>query len=498
VELLFRERDAAAMDDFKWPYSTYAGAHSICRNIIASNALDSLAIYVNEIPPKGKVDVTLSPVIALPQVIHELNQLELEVNGKIIRLPMSMESGQVVELESEQEGRLYSQSGQLLERFRPVCPDGWPSLNSGDNALRFHGESIDTAFSARAEVTAIAMGTPFGTRSAAVNWDMLRIDYDMPRTIFQQDGHDNVWSICQRDEQGQSPNDTARLSVDIQVDAVGGIQSGYHSPNGSKLLDGCQDVACYQTSNFNDYAKFAYDSENQGTAKPGVTFDIAHVDSEKSADGALRFNARSQRMDASGWAAVGRRFETPLDISGAKALACWLKGDASGATFKIQLRDVNGLWHDMVTSVTFSGWKFIEFPLDNLQLDPTQIAYILYYYNNLPAGRTIDNATTDGFPVSCVVDDVKVITQNVELDTPIFTVNGQTVRFPVKLRSGHRLSCNPQGKWLVKDDMGNVLSNGELESPMPSLRPGANPAALTFQRAGSEFFRVTICTAKEY
>jgi hypothetical protein len=46
--------------------------------------------------------------------------------------------------------------------------------------------------------------------------------------------------------------------------------------------------------------------------------------------------------------------------------------------------------------------------------------------------------------------------------------------------------------------MGNVLSNGELESPMPSLRPGANPAALTFQRAGSEFFRVTICTAKEY
>ena len=117
--------------------------------------------------------------------------------------------------------------------------------------------------------------------------------------------------------------------------------------------------------------------------------------SQYAPNGSLQFNARSARSDTAGWAAIGRRFDKPIDISNGKTLAFWLHGDASGSTFKVQLRDVKGIWHDMTTSVSFNGWKYVEFNLAGAKLDLKQVEYILYYYNGLPAGRTIDSATTE-------------------------------------------------------------------------------------------------------
>jgi len=55
--------------------------------------------------------------------------------------------------------------------------------------------------SARAELTLIALGPPLENRVPAsqVKWELLRDDYDAPRTVARLDGRENVWQVvCRR------------------------------------------------------------------------------------------------------------------------------------------------------------------------------------------------------------------------------------------------------------------------------------------------------------
>ncbi|NQU43568.1 hypothetical protein HQ520_09795, partial [bacterium] len=187
-----------------------------------------------------------------------------------------------------------------------------------------------------------------------------------------------------------------------------------------------------------------------------------------------------------------------VDISAADGIGLWLKGDGSGASFKVQLRDVDGKWHDMVTPVSFNGWQFLEFQLSGATLDLSQVEYILYYYNGLPASRTIDNVATTGRTVSCIVDDVKAMRDSARLGTPVFTVNGQSVTFPVDLYSGYSLTCKDQVNWTVQGGSGQEIASGKVEGTFPVLKAGANEAKLTFRTKESESFRVTMNTMKRY
>ena len=298
-------------------------------------------------------------------------------------------------------------------------------------------------------------------------------------------------------ERGASPSDEAKLEFGMEVASAGTSINAYTSP-ASTLLDSCSTPEEYQQGGRNDYAQFAFDSENQGTAKPGVTFSVEKVASERSADGGLLFTATSVRTDTGGWAAIGRRFEQPVDISTAGGIGLWLKGDGSGASFKVQLRDVDGKWHDMVTPVSFNGWQFLEFQLGGAKLDLRRIEYILYYYNGLPASRTIDNVATTGRPVGCVVDGVKAMRDSAKLGHPVLTINGQSVSFPVDLHSGASLICRDQVNWSVRGINGQEVGSGKVAGTFPVLKAGANEAKLTFKTKDSDEFRVTVSTMKRY
>ncbi|NLF16166.1 MAG: hypothetical protein GX595_02765 [Lentisphaerae bacterium] len=496
VELLLRERDADRMGDYTWPYSTSAASHPNTRSAINPAALSSVRVYLNAIPAGGKVDVTVGPILALPQIKVDLTDLVLSLNGRRMVLPVRLESGHYLEFEGLDDCAHYDERGELLARFVPACPDGEPRLLPGENRLDLSGGAGSDG-SRRAEVTVMALGEPFGRRAEAVDWARLERDYGLPRVILAEDGRDNAWTVYRRDEGGASPNDEGRLEFEIEVISAGTSQEAYDHP-ASTLLDDCADPSQYQAGGRNDYAKFAFDSENQGTAKPGVTFSVAKAASEKSPDGGLQFTATSVRSDTGGWAAVGRRFETPVDISTASGIGLWLKGDGSGASFKVQLRDVQGKWHDMVTPVTFDGWQFLEFRLADAKLDLTQIEYILYYYNGLPAARTIDNVATTGQAVRCVVDGVKAMRQTARLSTPVFTLNGEAVTFPAELFSGCTLRCTDGETWTVRGPGGQELSRGRVEGRFPRPRAGANAARLAFAGKDSDAFRVVVTTVTCY
>ena len=90
IELLLRERDAERMGDYEWPYTTAAGNHAVCRNVIYPSAISSIKLYLNNIPANGQVDVTVSPVIARPVVENELKDITLTVNGKEVKIPVTL------------------------------------------------------------------------------------------------------------------------------------------------------------------------------------------------------------------------------------------------------------------------------------------------------------------------------------------------------------------------------------------------------------------------
>jgi hypothetical protein len=65
------------------------------------------------------------------------------------------------------------------------------------------------------------------------------------------------------------------------------------------------------------------------------------------------------------------------------------------------------------------------------------------------------------------------------MDTPILTMNGQSFRFPVTLKAGHKLVCRDQLHWAVFDAKRAQVAEGELVAPLPVLQSGSNRISFT-------------------
>ncbi|MDD4538958.1 MAG: CIA30 family protein [Lentisphaeria bacterium] len=480
VELPLRERDSARLTDYEWPYRASGGSHAVYRNYIRTSALSEINVFINEVPAGGTVDVVISPIFSLPLRKNSLSELSLAVNGRQLTLPWALGSGEYVEIKGPDGVAHYNERGEFQDRIKP---EALPVLAAGDNAITLAAKGLD-GLDTRAELTVIALGESFGAAAEKVDWAALDREYEMPRVVTAKDIADggDKWTISSR-----AGATRPRLEIEIDVQAVGAARDA-HDASSARLVDACSALAEYRPSERNDYAKFAFDSENQGTAKPGVTFTTTAAASPYSEDGALCFTATSTRQDNGGWAAVGRRFAQPLDFSGANALSFWLHGDGGNYTFKVQLRDVKGAWHDMVTRVDFTGWRLCSFPLDDLKLDPGAIAYILYYFNSLGGGRT----------ASCLVDDVKAVSAEYYLDTPVLTLAGQDYAFPVRLAGGQRLRCRDGRHWQLLNARGKEMASGDLPAALPPLPPGESLLRLALKKTGGKDFKLLLRAVKIY
>ena len=82
-----------------------------------------------------------------------------------------------------------------------------------------------------------------------------------------------------------------------------------------------------------------------------------------------------------------------------EGIGFWLRGDANGGQFKLQLRDKAGAV-DYYIKNDFRGWRYQQLarPAKD-SIDYTNVRRLLFYYNQLPAKTT----------VSCAIDDVKAL-----------------------------------------------------------------------------------------
>ncbi|MBT3375105.1 MAG: hypothetical protein HN742_24040 [Lentisphaerae bacterium] len=483
-ELLFRERDSERAFGLKWPYVRGA-SYDLCHRDLNTSRVSEINLLLNRIPANGRTDVTIGPIVGTTAMRTTLEDIVLTVNGKRLVIPVGASSGDLLELEGPELGAHYDKHGSLLTHFQPRYPDGMPVLNTGVNPITFACAGSGVA-PARATVSVVSLGKPFGTRAKEVDWSKLQYEYDMPRMITRFDGRDNSWTSVLRDEGEASPGDRATLDLDIAVERIGATEA-VRDDKDAIVIDDCANPAAFLPSEQNDYSRFARDSESVGVAK-GVTREVTAAPGRDRPDGAVLFTARSSRQSDTGWAAIGRKFPEPLDLSKIDSITLWLKGDGCGASFKMQFWDVNGTHHDLVTEVGFVGWQFIQLPVLESAIDWGKIEYVVYYYNNVPAaGKS-----------ACVIDEVKAhrLTRAQSV-RPVLVVNGRETNMPVAIGRGQILRCREGKRWMLVEK-GQPLSKGEFDSALPALRKGVNTLQLRCDKLKDADCRIAVSCAKVY
>jgi len=153
-ELHLRERDAERFGDFSWPYG---GIYEVYRSPLIRSHVSALNVYCNNLPPRGELKCRIGPVVAVPVVMVKLANPAISVGDKKLVFPVTVESGQYIEMESATDCKLYDERGALLQQ---VTPQGdVPALAAGDNAFVFSCGAPE-GHATRANVTVITLGEP--------------------------------------------------------------------------------------------------------------------------------------------------------------------------------------------------------------------------------------------------------------------------------------------------------------------------------------------------
>lgn len=479
-EIPLRERDADKHRDYEWPYADMGGIYMTPVN---RDHIGEMNLYLNNLPPNDTATVYLSPIKALRTSRVKLGNPTLDLNGQKLTLPTTLGSGDYVELDSIEDCRVYDERGTLLQRLALTGKS--PLLKAGENRIAFSCDR-PVGFAARAEITAVASGAPLEGRTppAQVNWQLLRDEYDAPRVVTKLDGKENSWEVICR--KGEKP---APFGVEIDVEQVNASDAAYNSP-GAVTLESFDDPSFFADSPGDPLAKPVYDAKTKSSAvKSGVTQALQRsTDQVKIGAASARYTATSTLPDNSGWSVRGRRYLKPLDLSKAQGIGFWLYGDGKGEAFKLQLHDNARGWYDMVTHVSFVGWRYQHFDFSGPgNLDRANIQQVLIYYNGIPSNQT----------VTCYVDDIRAVPTVAGLRSPELTIGTQRLVLPAELSTGDRLvfdgsrcrlyrKAEPEPQW-IRPQGAPVM-----------LQPGRNRVVLSFGSDLLPQFRVAVSLVKHY
>ena len=140
--------------DYAWPYGN---PYSIYRERVDNNHIESLNVWVNNLPARGSVTCFISPVRALPLMKAKIRNPRVTVGSQTVLLPVEMESGSYLEMTSPSDCKLFGPGGNLIREVQ--LKDGTPVLESGVNTLRFGCDNLSAA-NPRVKVTTFTSGAP--------------------------------------------------------------------------------------------------------------------------------------------------------------------------------------------------------------------------------------------------------------------------------------------------------------------------------------------------
>jgi hypothetical protein len=173
VELIESEGDRYR--NYRWPYEQpdsawspppgdeegtealhwYMGGYHIYRERVHYDQVECLGLYLNNIPEGREVSVQVGPIKALPLKNGILAHPTLSLNGSMLTLPVTLETGQYLELDINGGYTVYGPDGAvvLTDRLHGAIPQ----INSGENEIGFTCNQPE-GYTPRAQVTVIMQG----------------------------------------------------------------------------------------------------------------------------------------------------------------------------------------------------------------------------------------------------------------------------------------------------------------------------------------------------
>ncbi|MGQ9729750.1 MAG: hypothetical protein ACUVX8_00620 [Candidatus Zipacnadales bacterium] len=311
-------------------------------------------------------------------------------------------------------------------------------------------------------------------------WRFIEVQYDNPVRVTDLDGQTNLWTIT---DDTQPPD--KQLEVEINVGPV--LQPGANwEREDNVVLEDFTTLVPYGASPDQGSSNLIIGTGKHGAVKEGVTqrFELTE-EITRTGRPTAKYEAVSTLNSPDGWSAIGKHFETPVDLSWMAGIGLWVYGDGKGAQFKVQLRDATGGWNDHYIPLNYTGWRYHELVQPHSgQLDREHVEYLFFYFNGLPARTTS----------TIYLDTVKALR---ELSPPLrnicLSINDRPLTFPGEFETGQTILF--QGMNTCR-----LLEGGQPPTPLtpegtaPLLAPGENTFRLNVE--GSLTRAVTVRTAR--
>lgn len=127
------ETESSRWSDYQW--NDGKSAYNVYRETIDFAAVESVSVWLQNLPPRKEVRCRLGPIKALPMLAGTLKNPTLTLNGSSWTIPVELSSGNWIEYDATGEARHYGSKGEVLAQ---VTPQGQPPpLRAGANALSF-------------------------------------------------------------------------------------------------------------------------------------------------------------------------------------------------------------------------------------------------------------------------------------------------------------------------------------------------------------------------
>jgi len=472
--------------NYSWPYNFI----DVMYWVFQYGGVSGVNLYYNDLPAGAETACLIGRIEALREYASPLVSPALECAGRTVTFPASLKPEEYVEMDWAGACRHFDRNGGLLEE---VQPQGELLLAPGDNRVRFTCDASDEA-TTRAEVTLCVKGQPLANQpppgAAAAQpkarddtslallpggkrgFRLMRGPYELaggePHSVPAFDSQANTWTVTNdRPAPQRAVAAIMRTAAETDVD--------FDDPQ-ALTLETFDDLAPYEMGNGNDFEKYVIGGGKQlaacGPVREGVTQTFVST-AEGARAGRCGVYSATNAGPAGGWAGKGKRFAPTLDLSGRAAIAFWLRGDGKREALRFQFRDVTGKYADWVIPIDFTGWRLqVVRTADRRDFDWTKTEYLIFYFNDIPAGATV----ALGF------DDVKAIASlrpPPALVHPQLTVNDQRLTLPVSLAPGQGLTVDDQGRctvWPLGPGKPKPVK-GKCEPIV--LQPGENRVALS-------------------
>jgi len=138
-----------------WPYG---GGYATYREDLRYDAVESLSVWIGNLPPGQEVNCYLSGIKAIPVQDGMLTNPALKLADRTLTFPVQIPTGSYMEFRGAGDCKVYGPEGQFVGDVSVKAED-IPTLKAGDNALEFTCTGPE-GLAPRARVTVISEGEP--------------------------------------------------------------------------------------------------------------------------------------------------------------------------------------------------------------------------------------------------------------------------------------------------------------------------------------------------